>query len=82
MDQSGCGNLSIGHQTLSLKQQKRAKTEANKELFAGTVDVRDELDGILERFGLRKAMRVCVDLAVYAQLSPSAEPTNQWTAEH
>ena len=61
---------------------KESKAEANKELFAGTVDVRIELDGILERFGLRKAMRVCVDLAVYAQLSPSAEPTNQWTAEH
>ena len=50
--------------------ESRAEVKVTKELFAVAMNVTDELDGVLGKFGLSKATRVCVGLAVCAQFSP------------
>ena len=56
-------------------QETRAERKATKALFAGAVDVRDEFYGVLEKFGLRKAMRVCAWISRFTH--NSRHPTNK-----
>ena len=40
-------------------QESQAERKVQRELFAGTVEVNHDFDHVLEKFGLRKALRVC-----------------------
>ena len=40
-------------------QESQAERNVQRELFAGAVEVTHDFDHVLEKFGLRKALRVC-----------------------
>ena len=56
-------------------QETRAERKVTKELYACAIDVRDEFDGVLEKFDLSKATRVCAWISRFTY--NSRHPTNK-----
>ena len=58
-------------------QESQAERKIQRELFAGAVEVSDDLDHILETFGLHKAMRICAWISRFIHNSPNSSDKNK-----
>ena len=64
-------------------RRKQGRKKVQRELFAFGVEGSDDLDAVLDRFGLRKAMRVCAWISKFTHNSrhPSAKIEGALTTE-